>query len=123
MGTGDVLRARSAAMQAVVLDPSNWHHQSRLAVACWGEERRAATHRALLLFPDFAPACFLSSMVFVARQAFDAAEEFAPSERRDQVRVERSVAVAQGRDHEGARLVRARSARGGARASTIANIV
>jgi tetratricopeptide (TPR) repeat protein len=41
----------------------------------WGEERLTAVDRTLTLMPDFAPARFVAAMVFIARQAFRAAEE------------------------------------------------
>jgi tetratricopeptide (TPR) repeat protein len=41
----------------------------------WGEERLTAVDRTLSLLPDFAPARFVASMVFIARQAFRAAED------------------------------------------------
>ena len=58
-----------------MLEPTSWRHQFRLAVATWGEERLRAVDRTLSLLPDFAQARFLAAMVFVARQAFDAAED------------------------------------------------
>ncbi len=73
--SGDVEQARAAARRATALEPSSWRHQFRLAVATWGEERLRAVDRTLTLMPDFAPARFVAGMVFVARQAFDTAED------------------------------------------------
>jgi DNA-binding winged helix-turn-helix (wHTH) protein/Flp pilus assembly protein TadD len=72
---GEVEQARAAARRATALEPSSWRHQFRLSVACWGEERLRAGDRTLSLMPDFAPARFVTSMVYIARQAFPAAEE------------------------------------------------
>ena len=46
-------------------------------MACWGQERGDAVDRTLALLPDFAPARLVAAMVFVARQAFPAAEALA----------------------------------------------
>jgi tetratricopeptide (TPR) repeat protein len=75
LAAGDLERARAAARRATQLEPTSWRHQFRLAVATWGEERLRAVDRTLSLLPDFAQARFLAGMVFVARQAFDRAEE------------------------------------------------
>jgi DNA-binding winged helix-turn-helix (wHTH) protein/cytochrome c-type biogenesis protein CcmH/NrfG len=75
LAAGQVDQARAAARQATTLEPTSWRHQFRLAVATWGEERLRAVDRTLSLLPDFAQARFLASMVFIARQAFDRAEE------------------------------------------------
>ncbi len=75
LAAGDTEQAAAAARQATVLEPTSWRHQFRLAVATWGEERLRAVDRTLALLPDFAQARFLAAMVFVARQAFDAAED------------------------------------------------
>jgi tetratricopeptide (TPR) repeat protein len=75
LAAGQMDQARAAARQATALEPTNWRHQFRLAVATWGEERLRAVDRTLSLLPDFAQARFLASMVFIARQAFDRAEE------------------------------------------------
>lgn len=74
---GDVEHARAAARRATAMDPSNWRHQFRLSVACWGQERLDAVRRTLSLLPDFAPAHLVAAMVFVARRAFPAAEKLA----------------------------------------------
>jgi tetratricopeptide (TPR) repeat protein len=75
LAAGQVDQARAAARQATVLEPTSWRHQFRLAVATWGEERLRAVDRTLALLPDFAQARFLAGMVFIARQAFERAEE------------------------------------------------
>jgi DNA-binding winged helix-turn-helix (wHTH) protein/cytochrome c-type biogenesis protein CcmH/NrfG len=71
-GNGE--ESMAAARRAAALEPENWRHQYRLAFATWGEERLRAVHRALALMPGFAPAHFLSAMVFIARGALDHAE-------------------------------------------------
>jgi DNA-binding winged helix-turn-helix (wHTH) protein len=73
--TGDVEHSRAAARRATVAEPTSWRHQFRLAMTSWGEERLTAVDRTLSLLPDFAPARFVASMVFIARQAFRAAED------------------------------------------------
>ena len=72
---GDVDHARAAARRATALEPTSWRHHFRLSVACWGEERIRAAERTLTLMPEFGPARFVTAMVFVARQAFAAAED------------------------------------------------
>jgi tetratricopeptide (TPR) repeat protein len=74
---GDVDRARTAARRATVLQPDSWRHHFRHAMACWGQERLDAVDRTLSFKPGFAPAIFVKAMVFVARQAYAAAEEVA----------------------------------------------
>jgi DNA-binding winged helix-turn-helix (wHTH) protein/Flp pilus assembly protein TadD len=74
---GEVDEARAAARRAAALEPSSWRHQFRLGIASWGEERLRAADRTLALLPDFAPAHFISSMVYVARQAFAPALDIA----------------------------------------------
>lgn len=74
---GDPDHARAAARRAAALEPTSWRHHFRLAIATWGEERLRAVDRTLSLMPDFAGARFVAAMVFVARQAFPAAEEMA----------------------------------------------
>ena len=66
---GDGNQARAAARHATALEPTSWRHHFRLAVVSWGEERLREVDRTLGLLPDFAPARFLSAMVFIARQA------------------------------------------------------
>ena len=73
--SGDVEHSRAAARRAIVAEPTSWRHQFRLAMTSWGEERLTAVDRTLSLLPDFAPARFVASMVFIARQAFRAAED------------------------------------------------
>ncbi len=65
--------AKAAALRATAVEPDNWRHQYRLALATWGEERLRAVDRSLTLMPAFAPAHLLSAMVFVARGALDRA--------------------------------------------------
>jgi DNA-binding winged helix-turn-helix (wHTH) protein len=69
------VQAIAAARRAVMLEPDNWRHHLRLAYVAWGEERLRATQKALALFPEFALARFLAGTVYVARQAFDLAEQ------------------------------------------------
>ncbi|MFN8062477.1 MAG: winged helix-turn-helix domain-containing protein [Vicinamibacterales bacterium] len=66
--------AQAAARRATAVEPGNWRHQYRLALATWGEDRLRAVDRALALMPGFAPGHLLSAMVFVARGALDRAE-------------------------------------------------
>jgi DNA-binding winged helix-turn-helix (wHTH) protein len=66
--------AQAAARRAVALEPGNWRHHFRLALASWGEERLRAADRARALSPSCASAHLLSAMVFVARGAWDRAE-------------------------------------------------
>lgn len=69
------VQAIAAARRAVMLEPDNWRHHFRLAYVGWGEERLRAAQRALTLFPQFALAHWLAATVYVARQAFDLAEQ------------------------------------------------
>ncbi len=69
------VQAIAAARRAVMLEPDNWRHHLRLAYVAWGEERLRAAQKALALFPEFALARFLAATVYVARQAFDLAEQ------------------------------------------------
>jgi DNA-binding winged helix-turn-helix (wHTH) protein len=69
------VQAIAAARRAVMLEPDNWRHHLRLAYVAWGEERLRAAHRTLALFPGFALAHWLGATVYVARQAFDLAEQ------------------------------------------------
>ena len=58
-----------------MLEPDNWRHHMRLACVGWGEERLRAAQKTLAHFPAFALARFLAGTVYVARQAFDLAEQ------------------------------------------------
>jgi hypothetical protein len=58
-----------------MLEPDNWRHHMRLAYVAWGEERLRAVHRTVALFPGFPLAHLLAASVYVARQAFDLAED------------------------------------------------
>ena len=69
------VQAIAAARRAVMLEPDNWRHHMRLAYVGWGEERLRAAQKALAHFPAFALARFLAATVYVARQAFDLAEQ------------------------------------------------
>lgn len=69
--------ARAAVAQALALEPRNWRHHYRMAVASWGEARLRAVERAEALLPGFPGAQTLAAMVLVARQAFDFAAEAA----------------------------------------------
>jgi DNA-binding winged helix-turn-helix (wHTH) protein len=72
---GDAREAVAAARKAVTLEPDDWRHHLRLAFVSWGEERLRAAHRVLMLCPGLALAYWFAASVFVARQAFGAAEE------------------------------------------------
>ncbi|MEZ5291690.1 MAG: transcriptional regulator [Vicinamibacterales bacterium] len=74
---GRMDEARAALRQATALEPRNWRHQYRLAVATWGEERLRAVERAEALLPGFPGARTLAAMVLVARQAFGPAADAA----------------------------------------------
>jgi tetratricopeptide (TPR) repeat protein len=74
---GDSDGARAAARQAATLNPDSWQLRFIQAMASWGEERLAAVTRTLKLKGDVALAYFLAAMVFVARQTFDVAEDYA----------------------------------------------
>ena len=69
------VQAIAAARRAVMLEPDNWRHHMRLAYVAWGEERLRAAHKTLVLFPAFALAHLLAATVYVARVAFDLAEQ------------------------------------------------
>jgi hypothetical protein len=58
----------------VSLEPGNWRHQFRLALAGWGEDRLRASDRALSLLPSCAAAHLVAAMVHVARGAWERAE-------------------------------------------------
>jgi tetratricopeptide (TPR) repeat protein len=58
-----------------MLKPDNWRHHIRLAYVAWGEERLRAAHKTLVLFPGFPLAHLLAATVYVARVAFDLAEQ------------------------------------------------
>lgn len=72
-GSGRLDEARAALGQALALEPRNWRHHYRMAVASWGEERLRAVERAEALLPGFPGAQTLVAMVFLARQAFEVA--------------------------------------------------
>lgn len=72
-GDGATSEAVSAARRAVAIEPDNWRHQLRLAVASWGDERLRTAHRAQRLLPGLALAHWLAATVHIARQSFDAA--------------------------------------------------
>ncbi len=74
---GQLEEARAALQQALALEPRNWRHHYRLAVASWGETRLGAVERAEALLPGFPGAQTAAAMVLVARQAFDLAAEAA----------------------------------------------
>jgi DNA-binding winged helix-turn-helix (wHTH) protein len=61
---------QASLRRAVALEPDNWRHHFRMALASWGEERLRAADRALALLPSCAAAHLLSAMVFVARGAW-----------------------------------------------------
>lgn len=89
---GRAAEARAALRQAVALEPRNWRHQYRLAVATWGEDRLRAVERAEALLPGFPGTQSLAVMVLLARQAFEFAAESA-----------RRGAAAQTAQHDGSR--------------------
>jgi DNA-binding winged helix-turn-helix (wHTH) protein len=70
------LRAEGQASlrRAVSLEPDNWRHQFRLALASWGEERLRASDRTLTLLPSCAAAHLVAAMVYIARGAWSRAE-------------------------------------------------
>lgn len=59
--------ARIAGRIAVALEPANWRHQFRLAVASWGRERLDCLEAVRAQFPRLAYTQYLSAMVHVAR--------------------------------------------------------
>ena len=75
--TGLSAEGQASLRRAVALEPGNWRHHFRLALACWGEERLRAADRALALLPSCAAAHLLSAMVFVARGAWTGAQSAA----------------------------------------------
>lgn len=70
---GQPEEARAALLAAAALEPGNWRHHFRLALASWGEERLRAGDRTLSLHPECAAVRLLSAMVLVARGALDRA--------------------------------------------------
>lgn len=74
---GKTEEARAALQQALSLEPRNWRHHYRLALATWGEARLRAVEAAERLLPGFPGAHSLSATVLIARQAFDLAAETA----------------------------------------------
>jgi DNA-binding winged helix-turn-helix (wHTH) protein len=69
--------AQASLRHALALEPDNWRHHVRLAMASWGEPRLRAADRALALWPSCAAAHLLSGMVYVARGAWSRAESVA----------------------------------------------
>ena len=76
-GEGQVEEARAALRQALVVEPRNWRHHYRMAVATWGEERLRSVERAEALLPGFPGTQTLAAMVWLARQAYGAAADAA----------------------------------------------
>lgn len=76
-GAGQVEASRAALRQALALEPRNWRHHYRMAVASWGEERLRAVAHAEALLPGFPAVQTLAAMVLIARQALDFATEAA----------------------------------------------
>lgn len=76
-GEGRVEEARAALRQALTVEPRNWRHHYRMAVATWGEERLRSVERAEALLPGFPGTQTLAAMVWLARQAFGAAADAA----------------------------------------------
>lgn len=72
--SGLVAEGQASLRRAVALEPGNWRHYFRLALASWGEERLRAADRSLALLPSGAAAHLLSAMVFVARGAWTKAQ-------------------------------------------------
>jgi len=69
--------ARAALGQALSIEPRNWRHHYRLALATWGESRLRAVERADALLPGFPGPQLQAAMVFVARQALGVAADIA----------------------------------------------
>jgi DNA-binding winged helix-turn-helix (wHTH) protein len=69
--------ARAALGQALSMEPRNWRHHYRLALATWGESRLRAVEKADALLPGFPGTQLQAAMVFVARQAFGFAADVA----------------------------------------------
>ena len=67
--------ALAATRRAASLEPDNWRVMLRLAYVSWGEERLRAAHRVLALLPGLSLAHWLAATVYVARQAFERAEQ------------------------------------------------
>jgi DNA-binding winged helix-turn-helix (wHTH) protein/Tfp pilus assembly protein PilF len=86
VGQGD--HALAATRRAAAIEPDNWRVMLRLAYVSWGEERLRAAQRVRTLLPGLSMAHWLAATVYVARQAFDRAEQ--------ELR-----AAAAGVDHEG----------------------
>lgn len=72
--SGLVAEGQASLRRAVALEPGNWRHYFRLALASWGEERLRAADRSLARLPSGAAAHLLSAMVFVARGAWTRAQ-------------------------------------------------
>jgi DNA-binding winged helix-turn-helix (wHTH) protein/Tfp pilus assembly protein PilF len=72
---GEPVEARGALRRALALEPDNWRHHFRHAYVSWGEDRLRSVARTLALQPAQPFAQLLSSMVFIARGAFDAATD------------------------------------------------
>jgi DNA-binding winged helix-turn-helix (wHTH) protein len=70
---GHTADALVAARRAVALEPANWRHALRFAVASWGDVRMRAAESARRLLPGLGLAHWLAATVHVARQAFEAA--------------------------------------------------
>lgn len=67
--------AVAAGRRAVAIEPGNWRHLFRLAVAAWGEERLRCVDGVTAQYPQLAHAYFLAATVHVARGRLDRAEE------------------------------------------------
>lgn len=72
---GQIEHGIAAARRAVELEPDNWRHHLRLAFITWGEPRLRSAQRTLQLMPGLAMAHWMAASVYIARQAFDAAEK------------------------------------------------
>lgn len=72
--SGVSTEGQASLRRAVALEPGNWRHYFRMALASWGEERLRAAERALARLPSCAAAHLLTSMVFVARGAWTRAQ-------------------------------------------------
>jgi DNA-binding winged helix-turn-helix (wHTH) protein/tetratricopeptide (TPR) repeat protein len=72
---GRTVEAVDAGRLAVSLEPANWRHHFRLAIAAWGDERLACFDQVIAQFPELGYAYFGIAMVHIARGNLVAAEE------------------------------------------------
>jgi DNA-binding winged helix-turn-helix (wHTH) protein/tetratricopeptide (TPR) repeat protein len=67
--------ALSAGRRAVALEPGNWRHVFRLAIAAWGEARLRDLDAVTAQYPQLTHAYFAAAMVHVARGRLDRARD------------------------------------------------